>query len=420
MAMWPAEDDSPAAWGPIERAWRRHWHHVALAAWLLLSVLFYAHRGGQSWHYFITGAQSMFCQVRPGIPCGLHLYAQHPDLQIGPLSLMVAAGPTLLGGGFPVARTAMALLGYLVLLLAERGARTASRAEKVRLRRRVLLAGLVFFPAWADLSVAFGHLDDVLALVFTAIAVHSVANGRPRLVGWSLCLAMISKPWAVAFLPLALAAPRGQRIATALRAVVPTLLVMAPFVLADPGTLGASAFRIPNAPASALRVLGVTDATPPWDRPAQFALGILLGVLAVRGRRWQAVVMLAAASRILLDPQVYSYYTAGVLLGALIWDIQVRRGRTVPAWSWTVFAALFACRYLPLPPPVLGDLRLAVCVVIILCALFLLDTLGWFFPARAVATVPAHAGIPQPRTAEDKPRRPGAAPVGRSGDAPPR
>jgi len=56
--------------------------------------------------------------------------------------------------------------------------------------------------------------------------------------------------------------------------------------------------------------------------------------------------MLAAATRIMLDPQVYSYYTASVLLGALIWDIQVRPGRIVPLWTWSVFGALFGSRYL--------------------------------------------------------------------------
>jgi hypothetical protein len=105
----------------------------------------------------------------------------------------------------------------------------------------------------------------------------------------------------------------------------------------------------------------------------QFALGLALGALAVVRGRWPAVVMVAAAARIALDPGVYSYYTAAILLGAVIWDIQARQGRTFPLWSWLVFVGLFACRYLPLSPHVLGVLRLGVCFVV---------TAAVFRPAR--------------------------------------
>lgn len=217
--------------------------------------------------------------------------------------------------------------------------------------------------------MGFGHLDDVLALLFTATAVQAVRARRPGITGWLLAAATVCKPWAVAFLPLAWVLPRGRRWAVAVALGVP-LLAALPFVLADPATLQAAAFRIPNAAASSLRLLGVTDATPRWDRPLQFVLGAALAAVAVRRGRWPAIIMIAAAVRIRFDPQVYSYYTAGVLLGTVIWDVQVRRGRVVPVWTWAAFGALFACRYVPLPPLALGGLRLVICLVVILCALF--------------------------------------------------
>ncbi|MFD1656662.1 hypothetical protein ACFSL4_00015 [Streptomyces caeni] len=60
-----------------------------------------------------------------------------------------------------------------------------------------------------------------------------------------------------------------------------------PFFVGAPHSFAAAEFTIPNQPAPALRRLGVGDPrTPPRDRPAQAALGLVLGCLAVwRGRR---------------------------------------------------------------------------------------------------------------------------------------
>jgi hypothetical protein len=388
--------------GPVSRRapglWRlrasglptRHWHHAVLLVWLAVSVAIYGRHGGQSWHFMATGARSLLClEQPPGQQCGLHVYAVHSDLQIGPLSLLLAAPAVQLQGadGFTLARLGMALAGWVIVLLVERadlireswGEADGPQARRRRLR--VLLAGLAFLPAWADLAVGFGHLDDVLALLFTALACYAVVDRRGEAAGWFLACATLSKPWAVAFLPLLLALPAG-RLRALVRAVVPVAAVAALFVLADPQTLRAASFRIPNAAASSLRVLGVTDATPHWDRPVQFLLGILLGVWAVRLHRWRAVVMIAAATRIMLDPQVYSYYTASVLVGTIVWDIQERRGRVVPLWTWAAFAALFVSRYLPVEAPTLGKLRLGICLVLIAFALFAPGLLATIAPPR--------------------------------------
>jgi hypothetical protein len=348
---------------------------VLAAAWLAVCAAVYARHGGQSWHFVATGARSLFCLQHPrGVqPCGLHLYAEHPDVQIGPLSLLAAVPAVLLrhADGFDLARLGMAVAGLVILVLVEGGAgRPDARADAARLRVRVTLAALAFFPAWADLAVGFGHLDDVLALLFTVAAVRAVVLRRPRAAGWLLAMATLSKPWALAFLPLLGGLPAGSRRPALARAVVPVAAAALPFLLADRGTLRAAGFRIPNAPSSVLRLLGVSDATPPWDRPAQLAIGLGLGMLAVRRGRWPAVVMIAAATRIALDPQVYSYYTASLLVGTLIWDLRVRSGRHVPLWTFAVCGAVFGSRYVPLGPATLAVLRLAICLTVISCALF--------------------------------------------------
>ena len=55
----------------------------------------------------------------------------------------------------------------------------------------------------------------------------------------------------------------------------------------------------------------------------------------------------------------------------------------MPLWTWTSFGALFACRYLPFSPPGLGGLRLGVCLVLVLFALFAPGMLAVVVPPAA-------------------------------------
>ena len=369
----------------------RHWHHVVLVALAVVSGLRYRDNRGQSWHFFATGARSLLCIGQHASACGLHVYAAHPDLQIGPLSFLAAAGVVMWPGddGLTLGCIGMMAAGLVTLALIEYNAyRALSPEDRPFLQRRVLLAGVVFIPVWADLAVHFAHLDDVLALLFTAMAVRAVGRAHPVEVGIALSLAIVSKPWAIAFLPLAFALPRRRLVACAW-ALVPTVLVALPFLLADRHSFLAASFGIPNAASSSLRALGVASATTPsWDRPVQFAVGIALGALAVKRQRWPAVVMVAATARIMFDPGVYSYYTAAVALGALVWDLQMRRGRIIPAWTWLAFGALFAARYVPVPPEILGAVRLGVCVAIIGAAVVLARPVTGYLKATVAPAVP--------------------------------
>lgn len=381
---------------PVRQAFLRYWHHGALLVLALVCALAYGPHAGQSWHFFDLGGRLLFCAdgTSPS-QCGLHLYASHPELQIGPLSLAVAGVAVLLReDGAKVAELVMTLIGLLALVVVEHDARReASDRTRRRLQVRTLLAGIVFVPAWVDLSVRFAHLDDVLALLFTALAVRAVARGGSSVVGILLAAAVLSKPWAIAFVPLVFAVPRGRRLVALAWAVVPIAVVAAVFLVGDPNTTAAGGFGIPNAPSSSLRVLGVNaGTTPAWDRPAQFVLGFAVGVVAVARGRWAAVVMAAAAVRIALDPGVYSYYTAAILLGTVVWDVQARKGRVVPLWSWIVFVALFLCRYLPLQPHVLGFLRLGVCVAVIVASVFLSRPLGLILPPGLMGRRPRGVG----------------------------
>ncbi|SOB83034.1 hypothetical protein [Streptomyces sp. 1331.2] len=359
-----ATTDYEAATGRIAGLpFRRH--HVLLVAWTVLWFFLVEPSGGFSWHYLRQGEQLLFSGQPDG---GLSLYARHPELQIGPVSLAAArlTAPFSPHTGQLVAEAASAALGLVMLVVVGRTAALyylGTGTNHRRLQQRLLIAGLAFIPMWVEVSVRFAHLDDVLALFFTTLAAHALARGKPVQVAVFLALAVDSKPWAVAFAPLILALPRPAWLRTALWFALLVAVAWLPFYLGNLDTMAAAKFTIPNQPASALRWFGVTDpATPWWDRPTQFALGIGLGSIAVWRGRWPAVVLLGADARILLDPSVYTYYTASILLGTLLWDA-VGQKRLVPWWSWIALAALYGGTLLLPSDAARGFARLAFVVV---------------------------------------------------------
>jgi hypothetical protein len=112
------------------------------------------------------------------------------------------------------------------------------------------------------------------------------------------------------------------------------------------------------------------------------ALGTAAGWLAVRRGRWQAVVLLVIATRTLLDPGVYPYYTAGLLLGTVVVDLVLTRWR-VPWFSVAAGALVYAARFTgelaPLTMAELGALRASFTVAV---TALLLAVPGWWLIRR--------------------------------------
>ncbi|MFG2554516.1 hypothetical protein ACGFWF_31855 [Streptomyces sp. NPDC048581] len=363
-------------------------HLVLLAAWTTVWFAVVQPHGGFSWHYLRTGGELLYAGTGRA-DGGLGLYAHHPELQMGPVSFLVAGlfNPFSESVGQLLAAALMSLLGLIIVVVAGRSAAwhfLGTGTNHQRLRQRVLIAGLAFIPMWIEVAVRFGHLDDVLALFFTALAVRSLTRGNAAATGIFLALAMDSKPTALAFLPLLLALPRGQWLRAGLWCAGLVALVWLPFFLGAPHSFAAAEFTIPNQPASALRWLGVDDPqTPPWDRPAQAAAGLVLGCVAVWRGRWPAVVLLGANARIALDPSVYTYYTASVLLGTLLWDVIGQR-RLVPWWSWIGLITLYGTVFVVPDDATRGLIRLGFVVVSTSYVLFwpVRDRRRRHFPAK--------------------------------------
>ena len=379
-------DTAAGAVGPRARLarWvRATWPWWVLWPWALAWVAFQAGMAGQSWHFFAQGGRLLFANA-PG--AGLQLYAAHPDLQIGPLALALssvlrALGP---GNGEATAIAAMSLTGPLMLAAVWRLLPAGER----RSRSRLLFAGLLFLPVWTELTTHFAHLDDLLALGFSVAALHAVARHHPVWAGLALAAAVDSKPWAAAFVVLLFALPRRQWLAGLAAFTGGIAVIWLPFLLADPRTFSAvTRFTIPNNHSSALRVLGVMDPrTPWWDRSAQLLLGMAGGAVAVRRGRWPAVVLVAVAARILLDPGVYAYYTSGALLGTVVVNLVVTRWR-LPWATATAALLLYAARFthalIPFSLHQLGILRLVFAIGV---PVMVLGIPGWWVARRPDAT----------------------------------
>src|SRR5674476_211634 len=229
---------------------------------------------GLSWHFSVEGSRLLLHGS------GLNLFADAPWLQTGPLSLVVAAllGPLPANVGKSVALLGMAVAGPLLI------AALAPLVAPAKRHQRIFIAAIVLIPAWTVLSVRWGHLDDVLAMIFAIVALRAVSADRPVLAGVALAAAIAAKPWAVGFLPLLLVLPWG-RLRAAAGPTVGRALAWAPFVLANPRTLGALHPPVGLSPASGLHTLGVRGVlVPAWGRTAQLLLSPAAAIAAVLSR----------------------------------------------------------------------------------------------------------------------------------------
>jgi len=251
---------------------------------------------------------------------GLHLYADHPEVQIGPLGLIAG----VLGGFASTSTTPITVAVSAVLLIAVLvgiAAFTAMSTPDGRYSApasMTILGCSVAYP-WALLIPFSAHIDDALAIVFVVWAGVAGRRNHPVLAGVLIALGAAAKPWAAFFLVLLLFNRRRSASLGAAAAV--SLLVWGPFFVAAPTSLGRlGEFRIDAGPGSLWRLVGL-DTAPSYERLLQCAVAAVGGYLLYRVGRRDVVLLWIFAIRLLLDAGTFDYYLAGVVVGTAVVDV---------------------------------------------------------------------------------------------------
>lgn len=320
------------------------WRYALLALWLAYLMSRWIGYSAGDWHFFVTGGDLLLGRNKPGAPLGgIHLFANYPELQMGPLGFVVAWIFRLLssGDGGALAQVAMCALALPMICVVERAAarlrNLARPSDDPLLTFGTLAGGFIFVIAWVDLAGTWSHLADVLLLAAAAAGAWALAHQKPIVLGIAIGAAVAAKPWGIFLFPLALALPGCLRVRALAAAGALSAFAWLPFIFGDTRTfaaMGSVAFA--NDTESGLRALGVHDfSAPHWVRPTQLGLGIVVATVAVVRRRWPAALLGAIAVRMALDPRTLTYYLAGLLLATLIWDLV---GSRLPVPLWTLFA----------------------------------------------------------------------------------
>jgi hypothetical protein len=204
--------------------------------------------------------------------------------------------------------------------------------------RAVLLGGVLAVVPWVELCTTYTHPEDIGVVLGALVALWAHRSGRPVVLGLAVGLAASGKPWAVGLLALTLAPNAGRRWVAPLTAVLAAGLPWLPFVV-QPGTLSALTSSTANVfPESALALAGLADEVYPSSlRLTQFALCLLVVLVAARRNRPEVALFACAAARLLLEPQVWDYHWATLVAGALLVDV-IRDRDTLPWLSAVLFA----------------------------------------------------------------------------------
>jgi hypothetical protein len=294
------------------------------------------------WNYFEAFSES--ARSRPDQV--LSFFAENPSTWIGPLTLLAMVPLTLLPTTVATWTVALLIVGALpvCLRILEQVARANGVPADRRLRLLTLTCGLLAIVCWQELSVTFVHPEDAAVAVLGCSALLLVTRRRPVLAAVLLGLAASGKPWAVGLLPLVLAVRCDRRgwaavLVGAVLAVAPWL----PFVLGAPETV--TALRASSnavMPGTLTGLLGYAEGPFPWfTRPVQFGAVFAAVLLVVRTGCWELALLAGVGARLATDPQLWSYYWATLVVGAIAADLL---GRRRFPW-WTVLVVLLGFEF---------------------------------------------------------------------------
>lgn len=351
--------------GELLRRWRYAFLVLLAASWFTRQyAAHYANHPkiGGDWLWFKVGAFTLQHWDRDFATPRLHLYADLPQLQIGPPSLwLVAALQTILPIWMATLTCAilMCAAGLLVVGLLESSAvRLNPQLDTGRRSATVLVGGSLVVAAFADNAATWRHLDDVLALTGIALSIWLITRGnRWWLVAAVLGTAVAAKPWAIAAAPLLLGLPQRDRARGTLAFLVAAAAWWIPFVAAAPATIGSlGGLQLLPRTGSALFVMGFRADQSQWLRPTQFVAGVAVALIIGRRVHWTAAAPTGLAVLVVLSPYAWSYYGMAAVMAGLLADLLLNSSR-VPLWTVAAGLAMYLTP-LVLPGSVCGALRL--------------------------------------------------------------
>src|SRR4051812_37907451 len=314
---------------------------------------------------------------------GLRVYELHRDVQTGPVALFLAwvlsHSPR---NGFVLAAIITAALGIGCVRLLELTTRPLEQRTSFELL--LLVGGCLTMYTWAKLG-GYGHLDDAITLAAAVVALYDVRAGRPLLAAIAVGVGIASKPWGVIFFPFTLiGAARGRHRLDWRPPVLAALVAAAawlPFIVRAPNSLKGLRPTVNVAADSVMALFGVTTETmPDWLRVAQLIACIgVATALAIRHRP-ESIIAAAVAVRIATDPATWSYYTPGLVIGVLVWDLLDRR--RLP-WATIAVVIGLAPTWLVPSDTARAVMRLAITTAVVV----------WSFVRRPAARVDAPAEL---------------------------
>ena len=284
------------------------------------------------WHFYTEGADALFGSS------GLHLYADHPLVAVGPLALVVTRGLMLVAND--QARQVAAALATAAVLPAFVVIQQLSRSRHLWL----LYWSPLVLVAWMDSSLN-GQPGDAWAMLAVVAAVAALARGQAGVCGVLVGVSVLLKPWTVPLLLLPLAfGPGRERLRGVTAGVLTASVGYIPFLVADWHTLAAGHTPIMLEARSSLMLMG-GDAALPYVRALQWGLGAaVVARLSLRGNAFAAIAAMAAV-RLLFEPAPMPYYVLALAVGALLSDVADRRG------VFTLWASLATLLLTPFAGP---------------------------------------------------------------------
>jgi hypothetical protein len=252
-------------------------------------------------HYYATGAR----QLTSGD--ALQLFVEHPEVQVGPVALLVVRALLLLGESTARVVDQVLATGLVVVPLLV--------TQRLHPSRRWLhwSVAVALGLSWTQIT---SHVQpaDAFTLAAVCLAVLALQQGRANAAALLLVLAAGCKPWAA---PICTMLVGFGSIRVWVRPFLGTAAATAalylPFLL-QPGAGDALRPRLvvmPDAPVAL--VLTAWEAAPSPLRVLQLTVCLAVGLLVALRVSWRAVPVAVIGARILLDPGAFPYYHAGLI-----------------------------------------------------------------------------------------------------------